>query len=278
MFNPKQTNPSVFGIFDFRSGEDTVVRKKGDKKIRKRAKHGAGWSIGWATNIYIPLLLLLAAKLLIAFFAGNWNDWADNVTPGNPQYDYPDRDDTIPSWANMILSIAGPAVLAPLIMWIAIIVHQRIVTWFFLLMDIHNAWIGILGSWFLTDVITKSLKLALGQPRPHFNTTGGIESFPSGHAALAAMGFVFIAWYFMGKFKSYYNKTDKRPTSWWTIAVVLIFLAVPLIVGATRIRDFAHFPVDVFAGIVIGAVSATIVYRTLFRWPWEKMSWIPLMY
>lgn len=278
MFNPKQVNPAVFGLFDFRNDEDVTVRVRDGKKKITRKKHGGRWGIGWLTNVYVPLLLLLAAKLLIQFLAPTWLGWKDNVTPGNPQYDYPEIENTVPEWANKVLSIAGPAVIAPFVLALSTIAHERIVTWFFLLMDIHNAWIGILASWFLTDVITKSLKVTLGQPRPDFNTTGRIESFPSGQASLAAMGFVFISLYFMGKFKSYYNKTDDRPTSWWTMAVVLVFMTVPLVIGVLRVIDFAHFPLDVVVGFFIGAISSTIVYRTLFRWPWEKHSWVPLMY
>jgi diacylglycerol diphosphate phosphatase / phosphatidate phosphatase len=236
------------------------------------------WSIEWTWNVYAPVLILLAVKLIIDYVpSGPWAGWT--VSPGDPTYNKPLESDLIPSWANNLLSILGPALIIPCVLVVSALFYQRRVGLSLYLMDIHNSWIGLISSWFLTSIVVKSLKLTLGQPKPTFNTDGARESFPSGHSATASMGFVFLAMYIAGKFFVYYNKRGaRRPTSWITMGVICLFLSVPIIVGVTRIRDFSHFPIDVYVGIIIGAIISIGIYRTLFKWPWEKESWVPLQY
>lgn len=66
-------------------------------------------------------------------------------------------------------------------------------------------------------------------------------SFPSGHvtAAMAAMTAMFIL--------------CKKKWSWIGFVVVLLM-------GVSRIYLIAHYPTDVIAGIIVGAVSAIIAY------------------
>jgi undecaprenyl-diphosphatase len=73
-------------------------------------------------------------------------------------------------------------------------------------------------------------------------------SFPSGHSATAACIFLTLA--MISKSRMIH-----------TICVFLIFL-----IGYSRIYLYMHFPVDVFAGIVIGLSVSLIIFKYVDSW------------
>ncbi len=233
------------------------------------------WSWRWL-EAYTVLILIIVTKVIINETATTWHGW--RVNPADPQYDQKLRSDLIPSWANTLLVLLGPAVLMPLVLLATTLWYRRPPTWTVVLLDVHNAWLGLLASWATSGLVVASAKRALGQPRPSFNAEPVSEarrSFPSGHASSAAAGFVFLAWYVAG----HWNVVQaSRPVSWLKMAVLGILLFVPLIVAATRVRDYSHFPVDIVAGLLVGSVVATCTYRSVFRWPGDKLAWQPLCY
>lgn len=235
------------------------------------------WSPWWIVHYYIPLMLIIVGKTVVDRVAKKWGGYL--VEPGDPTYNKPDIPAFIPSWANAVLSISGPALLVLLghLSWV--LAYRRSTTLSFAVLDIHNAWLGLVASWMLSGMVTSGLKHALGLPRSTFGASGERGSFPSAHTTLSAMGFVFLFWYVAGKWNVYANAPDdRRPTSWWKVIVLGLLLAVPITVGATRVRDFSHFPIDVVTGFWIGATTSTMIYRTLYRWPWESRGWEPLYY
>jgi len=233
--------------------------------------------LAWAFNAYIPLILLVITRIIITLTIDDeWSGWT--VTPGDPTYNKPVKPDLIPSWANSILTILGPLLIMAFVSTVFYLIRRKTKTFFFYILDIHNFFFGFVASWIVSSIATISLKLLLGQPRPTFNANGARESFPSGHTTSAAMGFVFLIFYLAGKWNVYQNKSSSRPTSWWKMIILGIFLVVPIIVGVTRVRDFSHFPLDVTVGFCIGSTSSIVFYRTVYRWPWEAMAWAPLYY
>ena len=235
------------------------------------------WRAQWITSVYVPLLLLVAVYVIIKVVPDTWTGWINPPGATEPSGcgDKPVVDDLIPSWANALLSILGPALImagvAPIVPYIY--VNLKAHTWW-ILMDIHNAWVGLLGSYLTSTIITASLKRVLGQPRPTEDCE--LESFPSGHATTAAMGYVFLILFLAGKFQV--MSARGGPTGWWKLIGLGILGAVPVIVGVTRIRDYSHFPVDVLAGFVIGTFTSIVFYRAVFRWPWEVGALWPLLY
>jgi membrane-associated phospholipid phosphatase len=107
----------------------------------------------------------------------------------------------------------------------------------------------------IADVV---LKLLIDRPRPDEPLTGtALGSFPSGHVihAVVFLGLLPLAIYLL---------TGRR---WlWLTASVVAVVGV-LGVGASRIYLAAHWPSDVFAGIVVGAAVLLALDQYLVRFP-----------
>lgn len=115
---------------------------------------------------------------------------------------------------------------------------------------------GILISYMLSGIFAQLGKKILNLPRPKawFEAIGetiyqvpGLEvhmkgSFPSGHTA-SAFGLAMVLILML-------------PYRWYS----WLFLLLALIVGYSRIYLSQHFPVDVWAGAMIGSFSGLIVY------------------
>lgn len=97
-----------------------------------------------------------------------------------------------------------------------------------------------------------ALKLIFGRERPlteyvlnmHFQTL----SFPSGHATGATIAYgalAYIAWHSL-----------PQP---WNFIAVLLSIVVIFLVGVSRIYLGAHFPSDIIAGWMLGAVGILFI-------------------
>ena len=86
-------------------------------------------------------------------------------------------------------------------------------------------------------------------------------SFPSGHSSTAASGLVYASFYLAHRF----GPSDSP-------AARLVHLApslVALLVGYSRVADFAHHWQDVLVGLLVGGGSAYLGFRVHFhpgRW------------
>jgi membrane-associated phospholipid phosphatase len=106
-------------------------------------------------------------------------------------------------------------------------------------------------------IIATILKYFISSPRPFlfFNdvlslfTTGGIESFPSGHAMFFSA--LAMSIYFIHRRMGY------------------LYFAVALIVGLARVASGVHFPVDILAGYVLGILTA-IIFKYIFALIFKK--------
>ena len=112
-------------------------------------------------------------------------------------------------------------------------------------------------SWFLVVAVAGQalvflcVQFAVKRPRPHVKRLdSGIptSSYPSGHTGAATALFVgsalLIAWY-----------VRKR---WLRTLAVTVFLAIPLVVAASRLYRGAHHLTDVLAAYVNGGITIAI--------------------
>ena len=94
--------------------------------------------------------------------------------------------------------------------------------------------------------------LFIDRPRPqvpHLDTAPPTSSFPSGHTAAAVCFYGSIAaiiiWHSRHR--------------WITVSAVLLCAAIPLTIASSRVYRGMHYPTDVLAGALLGAIWLSIV-------------------
>jgi membrane-associated phospholipid phosphatase len=102
------------------------------------------------------------------------------------------------------------------------------------------------------DLIAQGIKTAVGRPRPFqvlpdadplIGATVG-TSFPSGHAVTSAAGAILLA-----------ALLPRRAWPWLALLAATI--------AFSRVYAGVHYPSDVLAGLVLGAVAALVAIRLL---------------
>src|SRR5215212_903096 len=94
--------------------------------------------------------------------------------------------------------------------------------------------------------------LFIDRPRPavpHLDDAPPTSSFPSGHTAAAIC--------FYGSVAAIVIWHSRR--RWITIAAVIVCAAVPLTIAVSRVYRGMHYPSDVLAGMLLGAIWLTVV-------------------
>lgn len=92
-------------------------------------------------------------------------------------------------------------------------------------------------------------------PVPHLDDAPPTSSFPSGHTAAAVTlyaGLAILAWRLA------------RPR-WLRLLATALAIAVPVAVGLSRLYRGMHYPTDVLAGALLGAVWLTVAASVVFR-------------
>ncbi len=94
--------------------------------------------------------------------------------------------------------------------------------------------------------------LFIDRPRPqvpHLDVAPPTSSFPSGHTAAAVCFYgsvaAIILWHSRHR--------------WITMAAVLVCAAVPLLIASSRVYRGMHYPTDVLAGALLGAIWLSVV-------------------
>jgi membrane-associated phospholipid phosphatase len=98
--------------------------------------------------------------------------------------------------------------------------------------------------------------LLIDRPRPnvpHLDTAPPTSSFPSGHTAAA------VCFYGSVAIILWHNRHR-----WVGVLAVLVGVVVPLAVASSRVYRGMHYPTDVLAGALLGAIWLTVVIFYVF--------------
>ncbi|KAF9998897.1 hypothetical protein BGZ80_008319 [Entomortierella chlamydospora] len=162
--------------------------------------------------------------------------------------------------------------------------------------DLHNGFLGLFLAQALVLIVTDSVKIAVGRPRPDFldrclslydnayNGTplgllsdppnllsdssictrtdllrDGFKSFPSGHSSFSFGGLGFLSMYLAGKIHLF----DRRGHIYKSL-VVLAPLILAALIATSRVADYRHHWQDVTVGSTIGVVFAVFAYRQYY--------------
>jgi membrane-associated phospholipid phosphatase len=215
-----------------------------------------------------------------------------------PDWAYPYRGWTIPSWLSGLISIGLP-----------------ILVYIFATLRIKSAWdlsaaiMGTIWSVLLATLFQVTIKQLIGGFRPTFldtcrpdlnkllsnatkpnplNGSGyqdlfytvdvctqtdkwqlkhAMTSFPSGHSTAAFAGFGFLFLWLNAKLKVW---ADHRP-AFWKLTVSLLPLLGALLIACSLTIDAAHNWYDIVAGSAIGILTSLAAYRASYAaiWDWR---------
>ena len=142
--------------------------------------------------------------------------------------------------------------------------------------------LALTGVFALNGVITNSLKLTIGRPRPDFlarcvpisplweaipecsgslsAVEDGYKSFPSGHASWSFSTLFFLTLYLAGRL----NVVSQFRVRYALLVLSLTPFLVGCCVGWSRVHDHMHHFGDVFAGAVLGCTISSLCYFQYF--------------
>ncbi|KAG0294591.1 hypothetical protein BGZ96_000864 [Linnemannia gamsii] len=250
-------------------------------KMRIQARTKAlFWSYGkdWALVI-----------IVLALFT-----WIDSFEPFHRQFSVEDvtiqhpfaKKETVPIWLCFVLAFILPAIFIGCIA----IFHRKSYT------DLHNGLLGLFLAQALVLIVTDSIKISVGRPRPDFldrcfeiydkaaagTPVGlmvdpenmltsssvcsrtdllkdGFKSFPSGHSSFSFGGLGYLSLYLAGKLHLF----DERGHIYKSI-VVLAPLILAALIAISRVDNYRHHWQDVTVGAIIGTIFAVFAYRQYY--------------
>ncbi|XP_066277042.1 phospholipid phosphatase 4-like [Branchiostoma lanceolatum] len=223
---------------------------------------------------YIVSELVVRILLLVIFLITE--DMVPFIREIQPEerwlYKYPHiQHDAVPSTVMFAIAISAPLIV--------VIVYSTVKR------DKIEAFQGILAvtlALVLNGVVTNTVKLMYGRPRPDFfsrcfpdgkwskdmKCTGdpdtiieGRKSFPSGHSSFSFTGLTFAALYLAGKLHCFQGKG--RGQSWRLLLAGLPLLGATMI-AVSRTSDYRHHWQDIAVGSAMGLLMAYTIYRQYY--------------
>ncbi|KAG0347715.1 hypothetical protein BG004_007126 [Podila humilis] len=196
------------------------------------------------------------------------------------------KQETVPVWMLFTVALIIPGILMSLVA----VFYKKSYT------DLHNALLGLMLTQSLVLIVTDSIKITVGRPRPDFldrclsiydnaaagtpvgplydpinmlSTSAictrrellrdGFKAFPSGHSSFSFGGLGFLAMYLAGKLHLF----DERGHIYKSLIVLTPVIGAALI-ATSRVGDYRHHWEDVTVGSFIGAVAAVFSYRQYY--------------
>ncbi|KAG0310043.1 hypothetical protein BGZ99_000709 [Dissophora globulifera] len=220
--------------------------------------------------------------------------FVDGLEPFHRQFSVTDmsiqhpfaKKETVPIWLALVLAFILPGVIIACIA----LFYRRSYT------DLHNGLLGLFLAQALVLIVTDSIKIAVGRPRPDFldrclsiydNQAQGIpvpllvdpinmlsnssictrtdllkdgfKSFPSGHSSFSFGGLGYLSMYLAGKLHLF----DERGHIYKSICVLAPLIGAALI-AISRVDDYRHHWQDVSVGAFIGIIFAVFSYRQYY--------------
>jgi undecaprenyl-diphosphatase len=208
-----------------------------------RSFAGVAREVGW---LVVPALCLTAVMVSLGYVV---TDLLPSTAIGRWDADVPRRlleyrqHDEV-SESKMITTLSATPTIVVLTVLAAIVCRWRFGRWREALVVIF----AVAGE----TAIFMTTTMLIDRPRPnvlHLDVAPPTSSFPSGHTAAAVCFYGSIAaiviWH-----------STKR---WISIAAVIVCAAVPLTIAVSRVYRGMHYPTDVMAGGLLGALWLTVV-------------------
>ncbi|KAF8326049.1 phosphatidic acid phosphatase type 2/haloperoxidase [Cantharellus anzutake] len=225
---------------------------------------------------WILVIVITGCFYFLDSIHGYWREFS--LTEPSIQHTFTEKE-RVPNWMLGVLALVLPAVLMP------VINAMTIRSWW----DWHNSWLGLLLSLSLTAVLTQTVKVTVGRPRPDLiarcqpkqgsqdtspyglvtasictqtdmsKLKDGFRSFWSGHSSLSFAGLGFLSWYLAGKLRVFDRKGHTFKS----------FLAIAPLTGAmlvaiSRTMDYRHHWHDVLVGSTVGLLLSFFAYHQYY--------------
>lgn len=194
-----------------------------------------------------------------------------HLTPGDFDcYKRPRRESFVSLWAMLAIVIFVPLMFFTF----AVIVSRNYV-------DITQSFLAWTLALSINAIITETMKLAIGRPRPDFfyrcfpdgemteklicikitrDIINGRKSFPSGHSSFSFCSLGFLSLWLCGRIGALKRGHEQL----LAMAACVAPLVVAALVAVSRCFDNHHHWEDVVAGSLLGLVSAYICYARYY--------------
>ncbi|PZC76325.1 hypothetical protein B5X24_HaOG204772 [Helicoverpa armigera] len=224
-------------------------------------------------NLLLEILLRVIILAVVCLCQAKGQPYMRHLTETELRTDYrrPRHDSYVPAWATVTLIVFVPL----LCIYISFALTKNYV-------DTVQALLAWSLALTINAMITESLKLIVGRPRPDFfwrcfpdglvtpglECTGdaydvldGRKSFPSGHSSFAFCSLGFLSMWFCGKL----GVLSRNRGQGFRVVAVLAPLTVASGVAVSRWCDNHHHWEDVLAGAVLGFTSTYFCYLQFYH-------------
>ncbi|KAI8326386.1 acid phosphatase/Vanadium-dependent haloperoxidase [Martensiomyces pterosporus] len=236
---------------------------------------------------YVPDYVVVAVMAILWGLLNRIEPFHRDFSLTNKTIQYPNKPDSVPFYAAVILCFVFPLVV--IFLWTGLLRRS--------FHDMNSGVLGLCVSLVLNMMITNTIKNLAGRHRPDFIdrcnldkskgtalepvigllTTNvcrqtdknffwdGMRSFPSGHTSFSFAGLTYLSLWLAGHLKI----ADGRGRAYKSF-VVLIPELVALLIGVSRTKDYRHHWQDVLAGALLGIFMGWFGYRQYYPSPMNK--------